>query len=280
MADLAAQMEIVRPWSGFDIRYALFDFDGTISLIREGWQEIMIPYFMEVLRRTGTGESESQIRTCVQDFVDTLTGKQTIFQCMRLDEEVQKRGGAHQDPLSYKKEYLRRLDARIRSRKQALAAGEAQPEEYLVPGVRRFIALLQQQGIRCYLASGTDEADVLCEAKLLGLFGVFEGGIHGAHDAVLTCSKELVIRDMLEKEKIRPNQLVSFGDGYVEVELVEKLGGLAVGAATNEKTRCGVNGWKRRRLIAAGAHAIIPDFTAAQEICAAIRRDSYAVSAV
>lgn len=280
MADSFPQLEIIRPFQGFDIRYALFDFDGTISLIREGWQEIMIPYFIEVLRQTGFDESEQEVRACVQDFVDTLTGKQTIFQCIRLDEEVAKRGGPARDPLEYKKEYLRRLDERILSRKQALAEGAARPQDYLVPGVRHFIDLLQSDGIRCYLASGTDEPDVLYEAHLLGLDGLFEGGIHGAHDAVMTCSKELVIRDMLEKEKISPNQLVSFGDGYVEVELVEQLGGLAVGVATNEETRCGVNAWKRRRLIAAGAHAIIPDFRAAKEICAAVRREQNAVSAV
>lgn len=266
-----ANIEVIRPWQGFDIRYALFDFDGTISLIREGWQNIMIPYFMEVLAETGTDETEEQLRTCVTDFVDTLTGKQTIFQCIRLDEEVVKRGGEHRDPLIYKHEYLRRLEIRIKNRKAALLAGEADPEDYLVPGVRKFIALLQENGIRCYLASGTDEKDVVYEAKLLGLEGVFEGGIHGAHDHMITCSKELVIRDMLEREGIQPNQLVSFGDGYVEVELVADLGGLAIGAATNEETREGVNDWKRNRLITAGAHAIIPDFREAEAIIAAIK---------
>ena len=39
------------------ITTALFDFDGTVSLIREGWREIMVPYFAEVLGATGTGES-------------------------------------------------------------------------------------------------------------------------------------------------------------------------------------------------------------------------------
>ena len=39
------QIEIVKDWSGYDIKYALFDFDGTVSLVREGWQDIMIPYF-------------------------------------------------------------------------------------------------------------------------------------------------------------------------------------------------------------------------------------------
>ena len=264
-----AVMEIVRPWEGMDIRYALFDFDGTISLIRQGWQDIMIPYFVEVLKETGTEESGEALLTIVTDFVDTLTGKQTIYQCIRLDEEVVRRGGPHRDPLVYKHEYLRRLELRIESRKAALEQG-ADPEEHLVPGIRAFIAALQEKGIRCYLASGTDEKDVLYEAKLLGLENTFEGGIHGAHDHMLSCSKELVIQDMLQREGIRPNQLVSFGDGYVEVELVAELGGLAIGAATNEETREGINEWKRNRLITAGANAIIPDFRNVNEILDAI----------
>ena len=273
-------VEVIRPWQGYDIRCALFDFDGTVSLIREGWREIMIPYFTEVLQAAAPEEDPEAARACAEEFVDTLTGKQTIFQCIRLDEEVVKRGGPARDPLTYKQEYLRRLEERIRGRKEALADGRARPEDYLVPGAGSFLALLRESGIRCYLASGTDEADVLQEARLLGLDGLFAGGIHGAHDGVTDCSKELVIRDMLEREHILPRQLVSFGDGYVEVELVARLGGLAVGAATNEETRQGVNRWKRRRLIAAGANAIIPDFRSGAEILEAIRRDCHALPTV
>lgn len=261
-----SEIEIIKEWSGYDIRYALFDFDGTVSLIREGWQEIMIPYFHEVLRETNTEETDEELLTVVRDFVDTLTGKQTIFQCIRLDEEVVKRGGVHREPIIYKNEYLRRLELRIKDRKEKLASGELKPEAYLVPGSMEFLRLLQANGIKCYLASGTDEEDVLYEAKLLGLDDAFEGGIHGAHAAMTECSKELVIRNMLEKEHILPKQLVSFGDGYVEVELVTQLGGLAIGAATEEEKRCGINEWKRNRLIGAGAQAIIPDFRDGQEI--------------
>lgn len=277
MAQETASMEIIKPWRGFEIRYALLDFDGTISLIREGWRELMIPYFIEVLSATNSGETQAEIRTCVEDFVDTLTGKQTIYQCIRLDEEVVRRGGASRDPLDYKQEYLRRLELRIHARKTALEQGTDVPEDHMVPGAMQMIKLLQQHGIRCYLASGTDEADVLYEAKLLGLEGAFSGGIFGARDEMLSCSKELVIQDMLQREKIQPKQLVSFGDGYVEVELVEKLGGLTVGLATNEESRQGINQWKRSRLIKAGAHAIAPDFRCADEIFAAIGRDCSAV---
>jgi phosphoglycolate phosphatase-like HAD superfamily hydrolase len=257
-----SSVEIIHPWvkSEFKIQYALFDFDGTISLIREGWQDIMIPYFCEILRDTNTSETCWEIKETVKRFVTDLTGKQTIFQCIRLDEEVTKRGGPKRDPITYKREYLRRLELHIKDRKARLAAGTLDPEEYLVPGSRQFLTILQSRGIKCYLASGTDEADVLYEAKLLGIENMFEGGIHGAHDDMTECSKELVIRSMLQNEHIRPEELVSFGDGYVEVELVANLGGLAIGAATEEKKRSGINEWKRSRLVAAGARAIIPDF--------------------
>ena len=266
-----SQIEIVKQWADYDIRYALFDFDGTISLIREGWQEIMIPYFTEVLCETGTGESREALEACVREFVDKLTGKQTIFQCLRLKEEVEKRGCKALEAIDYKNEYLRRLELRIKDRKEKLANGTCSPEDYLVPGSKAFVELLRDNGIKCYLASGTDEQDVLYEASLLKLDGVFAGGIHGAHAAMTECSKELVIRDMLEKEHILPNQLVSFGDGYVEVELVAQLGGLAIGVASEEKTRQGINAWKRNRLISAGARAIIPDFREKEEIIRLIR---------
>ena len=38
------------------LRHVLFDFDGTLSLIREGWPEVMVPLMVEVLQATGTGE--------------------------------------------------------------------------------------------------------------------------------------------------------------------------------------------------------------------------------
>lgn len=251
--------EIVTPLHNRKFTAALFDWDGTVSCIRSGWQQIMIPYFIEVLEATPKAEDHETIVSVVTDFVDFLTGKQTIFQCIRLDEEVQKRGGEKKDPYEYKAEYLRRLEEYIKDRKTALLNG-ADPADYRIPGSLEFILGLQEMGIKCYLASGTDESDVLYEAKLLGLDNVFEGGIHGAQDYMLECSKELVIRDMIEKEGIKPEELISFGDGYVEIELIDKIGGYAVGAATDEFKRCGIDEWKRNRLLSAGAKMIIPDF--------------------
>jgi len=38
-----AGIEIIRPARGRKFTCALLDFDGTLSLIRQGWQDVMIP---------------------------------------------------------------------------------------------------------------------------------------------------------------------------------------------------------------------------------------------
>jgi phosphoglycolate phosphatase len=43
------------------ISHVLFDFDGTLSLIRQGWPEVMVPMFVEMLPRV-PGESDEACR--------------------------------------------------------------------------------------------------------------------------------------------------------------------------------------------------------------------------
>lgn len=259
--DSLANTEIISPITGTRFKSALFDFDGTVSLIRSGWQSIMNPYFVEVIMATGTHETKEEIEEIVCEFVDRLTGKQTIYQCMALDDEVVKRGGKHVDPLVYKHEYLRRLAEHIKDRKQGLENGTISKDDLIVPGAIDFVTKLKASGIKCYVASGTDEKDVIYEASLLGLDKVFEGEIYGAKDEVMDCSKEIVINNLISGGIIKPHELVVFGDGYVEIELASKIGGYAVGVASDEEKREGINEWKRERLLSAGAHMIIPDFS-------------------
>ncbi|MCL2058716.1 MAG: SIS domain-containing protein [Oscillospiraceae bacterium] len=250
--------------AGTAFKYALFDFDGTLSLIREGWQEIMIPYFIEVLRETPQAEDVGAIEALVTEFVDRLTGKQTIFQCIRLDEEVVKRGGQKIEPGLYKDEYLRRLNIHIKNRIEELRGG-CDPQGYLVPGSVELLERLASEGWNLYCASGTDEVDVLVEAKLLGMDKYFGEHIYGAHAYMTECSKEMVIREIIAENGLTGAELVAFGDGFVEIELVAGIGGYTVGVATDEVRRKGVNLRKRGRLLEAGADVIIPDFGGAAE---------------
>lgn len=241
-------------------RSALFDFDGTLSLIRQGWREIMVPMMVETLGGCRTGESETQLFRIVADFVDRLTGKQTIYQMIQLAEEVRKRGGKPPDPVAYKHRYHERLNRHIRDRIQGLRSGALDAEDLMVPGSTDLLRNLERRGLTLYLASGTDEVYVKEEADLLGLTPFFEDRVYGALDRYQDFSKERVIRDLIASQGIEGEEMLGFGDGYVEIENVKSAGGTAVGVASDEARRQGVNAWKRERLIQAGADLIVPDF--------------------
>ena len=257
---LSPNIEIVNPnHPRGPIRHVLFDFDGTISLIREGWQQIMIPMMVEILMELESGEGREEIEILVKTFVADLTGKQTIYQMIRLAEEVAKRGGTPKEPLEYKYEYLDRLGERIKDRREALQSGRANPLDWVVPGSFDLLGALRMRDVRMYLASGTDEKFVFEEAAMLKLTNYFEG-IYGAQDDYKKFSKKMVIERILRENEVPGDQLLTFGDGYVEIENTHEVGGLAVGVATNEKERKGIDQWKRERLIKAHADLIIPDF--------------------
>ena len=244
-----------------EIGHVLFDFDGTISLIRRGWPEVMVPMFVEAIPRLA-GESEADVERLVLDDIMGLNGKQTIYQMIRLASRIEERGGRPLDPLRYKHEYLRRLDDHIGARTAGLARGEVPVEAFLVHGVRPLLEHLQGLGLRLYLASGTDEAAVRREADLLDVSKYFEGNIRGAQDDYKSFSKKMVIDGILEENGITGRRLLSFGDGYVEIEDTKQVGGLAVAVASDEANNGSgrVDEWKRRRLLGVGADVVIPDY--------------------
>jgi phosphoglycolate phosphatase len=268
-------LECVRPGaSAARARVALFDFDGTLSLIRSGWVDVMVPMMVEILVGLKTGESDADLRVIVEDFVWRLTGKETIYQMMEFADHVRKRGGAALDPLEYKKMYLDLLWVRIRGRVEDLREGRADPEQYLVPGARALLEDLRARGLRMYLASGTDEVYMQEEARLLDVARYFDGGVYGALDDYKSFSKKILIQRILSTTDVRGEEIIGFGDGYVEIEEVSQVGGVTVGVATTEPECQLVDAWKRERLIGVGADYIVPNYLSRLELMEALFSDA------
>src|SRR6266478_9333540 len=119
-------IEHIRPGaSAARARVALFDFDGTLSLIRSGWVGVMVPMMVGILLDLKTGESEAELRATVEEFVGRLTGKETIYKMMEFAAHVERRGGRALTPLEYKRMYLDLLWGKIRGRVEELQSGEA-----------------------------------------------------------------------------------------------------------------------------------------------------------
>lgn len=254
-------MEVVREdYPRGDYRAAVFDFDGTLSLLRRNWQDTMIPMMVDVLAATGTRESRAELHQLVEDFVMRLNGRQTIYQMIRLAEEVRRRGGTPRAPLEYKHQYHELLWKEVGVRIADVRNGRVPAEVMTVPGSYRLLERLQRAGLVLYLASGTDLTYVREEVTLLGLAEYFREHIYGALDDYKRFSKALIIERMIRDTGLPGRHIVAFGDGFVEIEETKKVGGLAIGVASNEVTRTGVNAWKRNRLVQAGADIIIGDY--------------------
>ena len=254
-------IEIHRDIDIGHIGHVVFDFDGTISLIRDGWQNVMVPMMVDfLLTETDTSETRAALEAIVVAFVDRLTGKQTIYQMMQLGEEIARRGGTPQEPLAYKDAYNRRLLPVVEARIAGLAAGTLSAEPLRVPMSLEFLQSLRDMDITCYLASGTDVEFVQNEAELLGVADFFNGGIFGALRDYQKFSKAMVIQNILSDFGLRGSELLIVGDGYVEIENAKAVGAIAIGVASIEDNVYNMNADKRERLIRAGADIIIPDF--------------------
>ncbi len=225
----------------------------------------MIPMMVEILMETPNHEPVERIQNVVRSYVAKTTGKQTIYQMIRLVDEIKIRGGKPAPPLAYKDQYHQRLMNRIINRLEGLRKGDLQPEDFVVPGSLEALEEISNSGVKCFLASGTDEKFVFDEANLLGVSGYFEK-IHGALDDYENFSKKMVIQKIIQDNNLHGPELVAFGDGYVEIENAKEVGGITIGMATNESERCGIDSWKRDRLIELGADVIMADFLPFSEL--------------
>jgi len=268
-SDADSSIEVIRQdLPRGEYRAVLFDFDGTLSLIRRNWHEVMISMMADVLEATGGEESRKELEIQIEEFVMRLTGRQTIYQMIQLAEEVKVRGSKPLKPLEYKYRYHELLWVEIRGRIDDLQQGRAEADEWTVPGSHRILEQLKQRGLALYLASGTDLKYVHHELRILGLNRFFGPHVYGALDDYRNFSKEKIVQRILRDTGVAGEAILGFGDGFVEIEAIKKAGGVAIGVASEEEARHGVNAWKRQRLIRAGADVIIGDYRRQDELLA------------
>jgi len=232
----------------------MFDFDGTLVLMRAGWMPLMLDMMMETL--APLGDDFVALRGAAEEYVARYTGKDTVEQMQAFAEHVRALGGRPRSAIDYKAEFLERIDGERQRRVDALSAGAIGCDDLLVPGSRDLLEALRAAGVRIFLASGTAHEVVCAEAELLQIDGYFEG-IYGS--APSSFSKRGLL-EMLVRSGVRPEEILSFGDGQVEIGDTKAVGGTAVGVASDEPDCLGVDPKKRVWLTAAGADYIIPHY--------------------
>lgn len=256
---------------GKPIKFAFFDYDGTVAALRCGWQETVTRCACATLTSI-PGVTQDEVEPIVRAYIEKETGRPMIALGEHLHQEVLKRGGQPLQPIEYKLQYDVELDKLVTEKYNALESGQMGIEDILTPGFLGFIHLLKENGVSLCLASGTDERRLKSECERLGISKFFDLGIFGAREDGSPCEKHDVLNQILTKNNWTGDDLVGFGDGGFDMQAVKAVGGYAVGLATNEDTRTGVNEKKREFLLEAGADIIVPDFSNPKQLWDSLNR--------
>ena len=251
-----------------EISHVLFDFDGTLSLIRQGWPEVMVPMFVEMLPRLA-GETDADLRRLAYDDIMRLNGKQTIYPddpAGRADSPTRRQPAGAAVVQARVPPPARPADRRPhRGAAERHASG---PTNCWSTAAGQLLERLSARGLTLYLASGTDEPCVKAEAELLDVARYFGPRIYGALDDYQSFSKQMVIDRILPENAISGERLLAFGDGYVEIENTKGVGRAGRGRGQRRgPQRLRPHGpWKRQRLLGVGADVVIPDYRDAEAL--------------
>jgi rfaE bifunctional protein kinase chain/domain len=251
------------------IKHCVFDHDGTLSVLREGWESIMEPFMLRAIlgRQHDTVDAavfaETQRQT--RDLISRTTGIQTLVQMRGLVDLIRQLGYAADteilDEHGYKAQFNTALLQMIAGRVEKLRTGELAPADFQIKNAVGLLDALYSRGVKLYLASGTDRDDVVAEATALGYAHYFEGRIFGATDDPDFNAKAFALDKIIRENDLAGHELAMFGDGPVEIRETQRRGGLAIGVASDELRRFGLNAFKRERLIRAGANLIVADYS-------------------
>jgi bifunctional ADP-heptose synthase (sugar kinase/adenylyltransferase) len=250
--------------------HVIFDHDGTLSTLRQGWESIMEPMMVRAILGKSEREAGEALHThvvaSVRDYIDKTTGMQTLAQMKGLVNLVRRFKCVPEtevlDEPGYKKIYNDELSALVDGRVRKLERGELSVGDWTIKNAVEFLNCLCQKGVVLYLASGTDREDLEREAGMLGYRSLFGDRIYGAVGDVSFEAKRIVLQKILADIGDKAGEkILTFGDGPVEIRETHKRGGYAIGVASDEVRRYGLNTSKRTRLIEAGADLIIPDYS-------------------
>jgi len=255
--------------------HVIFDNDGTLSTLREGWERIMEPMMVRAIlgEKDPDAALEEHVRAAVRDFIDRTTGIQTLVQMQGLAGLVRRfRCVPERDILDahgYKRVYNEALLAMVNDRLGRMERGELSASDFMIRGALPFLEALRARGLTLYLASGTDQEDVEREAAVLGYRELFGDRVFGSVGDVTREAKRIVLeRIHAAIGEGASDRVLTFGDGPVELRETHKRGGYTVGIASDEIRRWGLNVRKRRRLIEAGADLVISDFSQGEKLLA------------
>lgn len=235
---------------------AAVDFDGTMSLIRIGWQQVMHGVMKAALYdyHPNLTHIDADIRT----YIAHSTGQPSIIQMAWVDEQVLLYGGPHRGAQHYLDQFSNAMKSQIDARVASIT-DETTADAFMIAGARQFLQALAQRDIRIALVSGTEYHHLVRESAALKIDSYFDAGIFGPGAHAPGFTKHDAIAQLVARYNVAPGALLSVGDGPVEIKAGKALGGYSLAVASDEQGG-GLDEDKRQHLLDADADAVVANF--------------------
>ena len=254
---------------------AAIDFDGTLSLVRMGWQVVMHHVMKTAL--APYHPHLDRIDAEISGYIARSTGQPSIIQMAWVDEHVHLYGGPHHGAQHYLDQFSHAMSDRIDERLASMIS-PAHADHHMILGARAFLQLLQSRGVHMALVSGTEHHHLVRESTALGIDTYFDAGIHGPGAHAPGFTKAEAMANLVEQYELMPGQLLSIGDGPVEISAGRSLDAFCIAVASEEESGQ-LDIHKRSHLLHAGADAVIANFLPLAAIGALLfDQESYASS--
>ena len=242
------------------LTHAFVDFDGTVSLLRSGWWLAMVDVALDAWDPEEDMRSQHRDRFIHEVLI--LNGKPPAFQLARLAELIQSEHGDVLNSSTMEDVFRERLGKQVVERMESLSQRSTDPKSYLVHEVYQFLNHLSALGITLHLVTGTDQHLVEKELRALSVDHFFGPRVNGPGSRARDFSKQAVFHEIMEREDLKPSEVLVVGDGFVEIDIAAGLGMPSIGIACDE-SRNGSGRLDQQRvdlLKKAQADIIVADF--------------------
>ena len=242
------------------IRCFVFESDGVISTLREGWQKIMAMMMIEMIvgQATPSDEELNIVKSEVYGFVRCSAGFHVLLQMGELVDMISSYGfvpdNEIHEPAAYKAIYDKRLKVSVNER-LATIGSQATVEDFMIRGVRGFLRELFNQRVEMVVSSGTDEIDLMFELDALNATKFFSE-IHGARATYQESNKRMVLANLIDATGFKGQEIAVVGNGRIDMEVAKAFGCIAIGVASDEIKR---HGWNMPKALNLARARVKPD---------------------
>jgi len=232
------------------ILVAVIDWDGTISLLREGWQKVMQEFIANYI---SSGSPQKKDFDWAKNFIIKTLGENTIDQMLGIIEKsVKNKRKILAEKL--RREYRDILEEKIRAKR--IKQAKNNPDKFIVRGIAQFLEALKKRDIKILVFSGSEQNGkngIGQEARILRLEHYFDG-VFGYNGPVRPYNKDNVLKWVIKKYRIKdPSQILVVGDGPKEIKVGKKFGAITIGLMSKNITK--------EILIKSGADFVVYDST-------------------